>query len=402
MKILVVSQYYFPEPFRINEICEELVRRGHEVTVITSQPNYPDGDIYEGYPKAENPEILNGVTIYRCNVRPRKKGHLNLLLNYLDFLIRGSIKAGFLKEKFDSVYTYQLSPISSSHPAIIYGKRHHVPVLLYCLDLWPESIVSIMSCKGFLYKVLKKYSSYIYKNATSIIVTTPSFKAYLSDLTKLPTSCILFIPQHSQDVGKPNDNQLYNERKSSTNIMFLGNIGETQNLDLLIQAAVKLKEDKQNFYIHIVGSGSYYHELIKLVQKYGVDDHITFYGRLPKEKMPYYYGIADVCYLSLRDEGLVSYTIPGKLQEYMSAGKAVVASIKGDAATVINEAKCGIVVNNSDVDALVDALKIIISDKEKQREFGKKARQYYLEHFTLKHHVDQLEMKLLSLLSEQK
>ena len=140
MNILVVSQYYYPEPFRVNEICEELVRRGNKVTVLTANPNYPDGEIYDGYQNKNLKEVINGVTVYRCKCRPRYNGAINLALNYVDFVRQANKKIEKINEAFDCIYAYQLSPVTSCLPAIKLKKRKNIPLFLYCLDVWPESL----------------------------------------------------------------------------------------------------------------------------------------------------------------------------------------------------------------------------------------------------------------------
>ena len=398
MKILVISQYYYPEPFRIDEICEELVRRGHEITVVTALPNYPDGEIYDGFPHKDNPETINGVIVYRCNVRPRKTGHINLFLNYVDFWIKCMLFLRKFEGQYDCIYTYQLSPISSSHPAISFGQKHHIPVVLYCLDLWPESMINVIPEKSKIYKLIKKYSSYIYSNSSKLAVTSRSFGYYLSSLTGVNVDEIVYIPQHSQDIGNQPAGCASFDKGDVVNFMFLGNVGESQNVHHLIRAASMIKTDVK-LHVHIVGSGSYLEEVKAITNDLNMQDLVTFYGRRPKTTMAQFYHIADVCYLSLRDEGCVSNTIPGKLQEYMSAGKAVLACIKGDAKDVINDADCGIVVDNNDTNSLAMAMREMANNIQKTKEYGRNARSYYLKYFTLEKHVDRLEVLLGECLS---
>ena len=141
MKILVVTQYYYPEQFRITDICEELVRRGHEVTVLTGLPNYPEGEIFPGYEAAyEKREIHNNVVILRCKLRPRYKGTINLALNYASFVIQATKVLKYLKPDFDAIYVYEVSPITLALPAIWYKHKHHIPIYFYCMDIWPECV----------------------------------------------------------------------------------------------------------------------------------------------------------------------------------------------------------------------------------------------------------------------
>ena len=152
MKILIVSQYYYPEQFQINEIAPALVKLGHSVTVLTGLPNYPKGKIYDGYEDAyKSQEVIDGVEVIRVKEHPRKKGALHLLWNYWSFAAKGNNRAKKLKEKYDIVLAYQLSPITSVYPAITYAQRHKVPLLLYCLDIWPESPLSSLRKASITY-----------------------------------------------------------------------------------------------------------------------------------------------------------------------------------------------------------------------------------------------------------
>lgn len=393
MKILVVSQYYYPEPFRINEICEELAVRGHEVTVLTGRPNYPDGVIFPGYENDRFDEIINGVRVIRCKIRPRKTGVLNLFLNYLSFGYKASMAIRKLPRDFDVVYSYQLSPITSSMPACKYAKRNHVPLFLYCLDIWPESVVGNISPKSPVYKYISRLSKKIYATADMIGVSSPSFINYLSELVQWPKERFVYIPQHARDIH----NQDYINRDENLNILFTGNIGASQNLDVLLDAVRKIKYHK-HIKVTIVGSGSDLERLRKRVERENLSEIVVFEGRQPKEKMPDYYAKADFCFLSLRNEGAVSWTIPGKLQEYMSAGRPILAAINGDAQFVIEDSKCGVWVGSSDSDKLASIILEYLKDKSELIKFGHNARDYYVKHFTLNTHVESLEIELLKLL----
>ncbi len=386
MKILVVSQYYYPEPLRINEICEEIVSRGHEVAVLTGRPNYPEGKIYKGYESGHSDEEVNGVRVIRCKIRPRKTGSFNLLLNYMSFWLKANRAVKRLPNDFDVVYSYQLSPVTVSKPANWYAHKYHKPHFLYCLDIWPESVIKDIPPQSPLYKLITRLSKRIYSSAEMIGVTSPSFIPYLSNLTGFSKDRFAYIPQHARDVGL----QQKKETDKALHIVFTGNIGASQNLDVLVDAIALIK-DKANFKVTVVGSGSDLERLRDRVTREGLNGKIVFAGRQPKEKMPEYYASADFCFLSLRDEGAVSWTIPGKLQEYMSAGKPVLAAINGDARYVIEDAKCGVCVDFDDRARLAEVILEYAKDKTRLEEFGNNARNYYLKHFTLEHHVNRLE-----------
>lgn len=392
MNILVVSQYYYPEPFRINEICEELVHRSNKVTVLTTNPNYPDGEIYDGYKNEKSKEEINGVTVYRCKCRPRYKGAVNLGLNYIDFVRQATKEITKMKEPFDCIYVYQLSPISSCLPAIKLKKKKNIPIFLYCLDVWPESLRGSALGNPIGMKIFGALSRYIYKSADKLAVTSPTFSEYISDLCNINSHLIQYIPQHSAEI-KLDECNTDNKDSKVVDFLFMGNIGEAQNIECLLKAVARI-EDRRKFRIHIVGSGSHYENCLILAERLKIKDTVIFYGRHPKSEMPKFYSLADVCYVSLRDEGVVGSTIPGKVQEYMSAEKPILACINGDTAEVIESAECGICVPAGDEDRLISAITQMTGPEVNLKLMGKNAGKYFKENYTLSVHVNELERAL--------
>lgn len=393
MNILVVSQYYYPEPFRINEICEELARRNNKVTVLTCNPNYPDGEIYEGYQNKNLKEIINNVIVHRCKCRPRHKGAFNLGLNYIDFVRQVNKLISSIDGYFDCIYVYQLSPITSCLPAIKFKKKNQIPIFLYCLDLWPESLkgTALGNAMGML--MFGALSKYIYKSADKIAVTSPSFKKYISKLCNIDEQSIECLTQHSAEIDITEINVCSNNEDKVINFVFMGNIGEAQNIECLLYAIKRIK-DRSKFRFHIVGSGSHYDKCVSLSKELELNNSVVFHGRHPKSDMPKFYSIADVCYVSLRDEGIVGCTIPGKVQEYMSAGKPILACMNGDTPQLIQDALCGICVSAGDDLALSEAIIKMINLESKFDEMGKNSKKYFEQYFTLSSHVDKLEKML--------
>ena len=393
MRILVVSQYYYPEPFRINEVCEELVKRGHEVTVITSNPNYPEGNIYQGYKNINQSEMVNGVEVVRCKIRPRHNGNINLVLNYFSFVFSAITEVKRLKRKkyvFDLIYVYQLSPVTCAIPAIRAKKKFNAPVLLYCLDIWPESVLNVLNPKGVSFSLVKKMSWAIYNKVDRIAVTSPCFVEYLNNVCKVKKEVMETIPQHSVDIMDSGIENWKREDNGGFYFLFMGNIGESQNIECILRAVQMIPSDIQ-FRVHIVGSGSCLQKSMELCSKIGVDNRVIFHGRQPKSRLSIYYSQADVCLLTLRNEGVVGWTIPGKLQEYMSAGKPVIAAIDGDSRKVIEDAKCGYCVSANDSEGLAKLMTFVISHNETLGSLSSNARSYYEKNYTLNRHVNLLE-----------
>lgn len=401
MRILVVTQYYYPEPFRIHEICKGLISRGNTVSVMTTFPNYPEGEIYADYKdKRKKYECIDGVEVYRIKSIPRGKTKIRLSLNYLSFWFEGKKKiiTLFKKKRFDIVYSYEVSPIMQVFPAIKYSQQYNIPLMLYCLDIWPECFRdSFPNERTILYKYIKHISKKIYNSATKIGVTSKSFIQYLHKECSVPYEKLLYLPQHADDVALNED--LTTVENECVDIVFTGNVGESQNMDQIVDA-VKLLSDVENFKVHIVGAGSALQHTQERVNKEGLADKIIFYGKRPYKEMPKFYRLADACLLTLSNKTQTGVTIPGKLQGYMAAGKPIIASINGDAADVIKEANCGICVPADDAELLAKAMREFVCNKEKYQECGINARKYYEKYFTLKTHIDALNEQLKVMVRE--
>lgn len=391
MKILVVCQYYYPEPFRVNDICEEMVRRGHEVTVVTGEPNYPEGQIYKGYENhAHADEIINGVTVHRCPIIPRKTGTAYRLLNYLSYPHKAKKYVKNLMasdgKPFDVVFVNQLSPVMMAEPAITYRKKYGTPIVMYCLDLWPESLIAGGVSRGSLiYKVFHKISKNVYRNVDRILITSRMFRSYLKEQFSVKDKRIEYLPQYAEGlfVCLP-----FQENTGTVDLVFAGNIGEVQSVETIIRAAEKLKGD--NVHFHIVGGGTDLERLQKLAE--GLDN-VIFYGRRPLEEMPEFYAKAAAMIVTLKADPVLSLTLPGKVQSYMAVGKPIIGAIDGETAKVIKEAKCGYSGRADDVDGLVTNIRLFMESTEK-KQMGLNARKFYEEFFARDKFMDKLEEEL--------
>lgn len=397
MKILVVCQYYYPEPFRISDICEELVKRGHEVQVVTGYPNYPEGILYDGYGRGKKiDEIINGVKVHRCYTIPRKKGNVYRILNYLSFAFSSKMYAASKKcvasdgKPFDIVFVNQLSPVIMAEAAITYKRKHKVPAALYCLDLWPESLAAGgVNRESFIYKFFNYWSKRIYKKMDRISVTSKSFIQYLSNNFGIKEEEITYLPQYAESVFTKLPQKAFT---GTYDFMFAGNIGELQSVDTIILAAEKLQDFPVNF--HIVGSGTDLDRLQKLVQEKKMKN-VIFHGRKPVEEMPKYYAMADAMLITMKADPILSLTLPGKVQSYMAAGKPIIGAIDGETAKVIEEAECGYCGKASNVDGLVSNILRFINKQTDREHMRDKSRKYYDEKFEKNIYFEVLENILL-------
>ena len=387
MKILVVCQYYYPEPVRINDVCEELVRMGNEVTVITDIPNYPMGEVYKGYEeKNRRNEKINGVNIKRCFTIPRKKGTFMRILNYYSFAISSTIFCSHLKEDYDVVLVNQLSPVMMAYGAIKYKRKHNKKLLLYCLDIWPESLkVGGIKEKSIIFKLFHWISKRIYKSCDKILITSKSFKEYLMREFGIKEEMIDYLPQYAESFFKKDDCK--KNKDKNLDLMFAGNLGITQSLDTIIDAAVILKERK-NIFFHFVGDGIESKRLIDKVEKLNLKN-VIFHGRKKVEEMPKYYSLADAMLVTLEGNNAVSSTIPGKVQTYMAAGKPIIGAIDGETKIVIEESKCGFC-GKAD-DAIEFAKNIIRFDEYKNKEqLGNNSYKYYEKNYKKEKYIKKL------------
>lgn len=394
MKILVISQYYYPEPFKIHEICEELVKRGHEVTVVTGRPNYPDGDLIGGYP---NHQVLNDVEIIRTSITLRGHNPISLIRNYFSYPRCAKRALKDLNKEFDVVFVYQLSPVLMIQPALYYKKKYYKKVYVYCLDLWPESLKALkLSESNPIYKIMLKASNSIYKKCDYISATSPAFLDYLSNVNQVKRERLNVVYQHGEKMFL--EVEPY-QKQDKLNIVFAGNIGKVQDFDCLVKAVALLPKDQLNRLVFtIIGSGSYLDEFKNKVNENHLNDVFIFTGRKKVEELIPYYNQASLFLLSLEKGSTVGKTIPSKLQTYMSAGRGIIGSIDGTTADIIQEAKAGVTCHAGDYQRLSQLILDMLNQENQIEEFSKNSRDYFLNHFTIEKYVDQIEEKMEEIL----
>lgn len=390
MNILVACQYYKPEPFRISDICEALVAQGHDVTVVTGTPNYPQGDIYPGYEgDAHRHEVVNGVTVHRCPIHPRKRGALHRFWNYYSFVFASNRYLRTVEEDFDVVFVNQLSPVMMAESALRWAKRQGKKTVLYCLDLWPESLTAGGIRPGSLiYRLFYRISRRIYQQADEILVTSKGFISYFRNVLKLPDAKVSYLPQYAEalfDRVPP-----LTAHQPPYHFLFAGNIGEMQSVETIVEAARLVAEDPR-IHIDIVGDGVSLERCRQLAEGLA---NITFHGRRDVSEMPAFYAQADAMLVTLKDEPTISLTLPGKVQSYLSAGRGVVGAINGETPLVLRDGECGVCVAAEDAAGLADALRSLADAPEQMLRYGENARTYARKHFRRDVFIDTLAQAL--------
>lgn len=393
MKILVVCQYYYPEPFRISDICESFVQMGHDVAVLTGLPNYPEGQVFDGYRygKKRN-EVLNGVKVIRSFEIGRGNNKFKLFLNYISFAVSGSLKAFLMKEKFDVVLVNQLSPVMMGIPAIVYKKKHKKKILFYCLDLWPDSLAAGgIKESTIIYKLFMKISQWIYNSADSIAVTSIMFEEYFRSTLGVYKKNIHHIPQYAEDLFTE---KIEVAKDGKYNFVFAGNIGDMQSVETIVKAANVLREHSEIIF-HIVGDGSKLEEC-KLLSKELELNSIIYYGRKPVNEMPFYYGLADAMLITLKNNKTISYTLPGKIQSYMAAGKPIIGAINGETSRVIKDAECGLCCPAENYSELANLILQFCNSNEKEK-MAQNSYDYYVRNYSKERFMSVLEDTLFNL-----
>lgn len=400
MKILIVSQYFWPENFRINDLTQELMQRGHRVTVLTGIPNYPAGRVFDAY--LQNPESFGqygGAKVWRVPMLARGNGAVRLLLNYLSFVI-GACLVGPWRlrgQEADVIFVFQASPVTVGLPAVLLGRLKNAPVVLWALDLWPETLSALGVVRsprvlGWVGAMVK----FIYAGCTLVLGQSrsflPSIAKYCSDIQK-----IRYFPSWAEEVFNEPDLIPAPEvpvLKGVFNVLFAGNIGEAQDMPAVLEAAESLKHNTTVRWL-IVGDGRKSNWLLDEVVRRGLQDNVLLLGRFPVERMPSFYAHADALLVSLKKDPVFSMTIPGKVQSYLMAGVPLVGMLDGEGAKVITEANAGLVCAAGDAAGLAAAvLQMAAMRADQRQQLGANGRAFAKKEFGRGLLMDRLETLL--------
>lgn len=396
MKILIVSQYFYPEEFKINDLTKELVLRGHEVTVLTGKPNYPKGEYFEGYKyQGIIKEDYYGAEVIRVPLRKRGAGGgRNLALNYFSYVYNANKYIRSNKMVFDAILVYEISPITQAYPALYCKKKYGGKVLLWVQDLWPESVTAAGGVRskvvlGLLDKMVKK----IYRKSDLLLIQSEAFRESILSKGHFENK-IRFVPNWAEDLylekRMANRESVENMIPSGFCVMFAGNIGAAQDVESIVKAAVEIKENKEIKWI-IVGDGRQRSVVEQMAKDNGLSETVFFLGRHPMEQMPTFFSFADAMIVSLKDEFIFSLTIPAKTQSYMASGKPVVSMLNGEGNRIIEEAQCGLTAPSGDYKKFAEnVIALYNMSKEERENMGQNGLKYYLEHFDKQKVIDSI------------
>lgn len=393
--ILIVSQCFYPESFRINDLARTWVRRGHRVTVVTGIPNYPRGKFYPGYGLfSRRKETIDGISVIRLPLVSRGKSRFRLALNYLSFTASGLIWSLFTRLRADIVFTYGLSPMTQALIGTRYAARRKIPHFLYVQDLWPESIEAVTGIHSpILIAPLRAMVDFVYRRCTKIFATSERFVQAIRERVPAQAEKVIYWPQYAESVYRPVALRA-SERPTDgcMHIMFTGNIGHAQGLDILPEAARLLKQRGLAVRFTLVGDGSARAALEKKLAQADVSDFFRLLGWQPSAEIPRLLATADVAFLSYSPDPLFAMTIPAKLQSYLACAKPVLAAADGETKSILAQADCGLCVPPGDAAALADAVEHLRTADLAQ--MAKNAYAYSRAHFRKSARMAQMDAYL--------
>lgn len=402
MKILIVSQYFWPENFRINDLVSGLRERGHEITVLTGFPNYPSGKIFEGYGYLRRRrEDYRGITVCRVPLFPRGSGRgWRLALNYLTFAFFASVEGPFCcRGKYDLIFVYEPSPVTVGIPALILKKLKRALLFFWVLDLWPESLSATGAVrKRFVLSAIDRLVRWIYARCDRVLIQSQRFAPYL-EKQGVNRERIVYFPNWAEALfeqapAPPDSGMRWEEGElpEGFRVIFAGNIGAAQDFPTILSAAELLQKRCHDVCWIIIGGGRAEGWVREQVELRGLSKIVFLIGERPLEEMPGYFARASLMLVTLRRDPIFSLTIPGKIQSYLACGRPVVAALDGEGARVIEESGAGLVAPAEDPAALAEAVEKLYRTSGPERDImGRRGRDYYRKHFRREMLLDRLE-----------
>jgi glycosyltransferase involved in cell wall biosynthesis len=395
MKVLIVSQYFWPENFRINVMVKSLVERGIHVDVLTGKPNYPEGKITTGYHVFGcQVEKWQGANVYRVPLVPRmKNSRMGLFLNYFSFVFFGLICGAWMVrgKSYDAIFVYGVSPILSAIPALFIGRLKRTKVITWVQDLWPDSL----SATGYVHNrhiltLTRSVVRFIYRNTDLLLVQSKAFEEPVQALAS--QTPVKYYPNSVDDnfavpfVGElPRILGLHN----CFSVVFAGNIGSAQGVSVVVEAASILAKNLEIQFV-ILGDGSCRQSMLDAIKERNLTNlHLP--GHFPEHTMPGFMQQASALLVTLTDKPVFTLTVPNKVQAYMASGKPIIACLNGEGARLITEAGAGLTTPAGDAKSLAETVLHLYSmTVSERRAMGDKGRDYYRKHFDNERLIDQL------------
>jgi colanic acid biosynthesis glycosyl transferase WcaI len=398
LNVLIVTQYYWPENFPINDLALGLRERGHEVTVYTGKPNYPGGHFLPGYGFFARPvEEHHGMRIFRVPLIPRGDGGpFRLALNYFSFAAIASLLAPFrCPGSYDLILVYEPSPVTIGLPAVVLKWLKSAPILFWVQDLWPETLSATGAVRSrWVLGLVDRLVRFIYRRCDLVLAQSQAFTPYLQ-AQDVPVERIRYYPNSAEALYQPITVEPQATERSlmpqGFRVMFAGNIGAAQDFETIVAAADRLRNEKDIHWV-IVGDGRQQRWLEQEIERRGLRDCVHLLGRHPVQSMPHFFALADVMLVTLKDDPIFALTVPSKVQSYLACGRPILAALDGEGARVIGEAGAGLAVKAGDAVALADAvLKFYRMPAPEREAMGRRGRDYFAQHFERSLLISRLE-----------
>ena len=365
-KILIVTECFYPEEFKINEVALAWREKGYEVDILTQNPTYPEGEVFDGYQNRWfYKDSYQGITVYRLKaVTGYKTSLFKKLLKYFSFMTIGSVIALKIGKKYDYIFGFNMSALTGMLPAIVIKKVYKKPVTFWAQDIWPDSVYAYGFKKTKLLSfLLDKFVSFMYHNIDAIAISGQGFKEKLLPYIK-PGLEFHYLPNWADELDMSQEAALFSQEQK-VHFTFAGNVGKVQNLENIIKAFNGLDEVYQKqVQLNIIGDGSALEDLKKLNQK----ENVVFHGRKPRNEMAKYFKGSDFLIVSLINKPIFSVTVPAKTQTYIAAKKPIIGIINGDGAAMIKENNLGFTAHPDDIEVIQDVFIhcLNLTDKEKE------------------------------------
>ena len=367
-KILIVTEYFYPEEFKVNDIALDWVKKGYDVDVLTAVPSYPLGMIFDGYENGfYQKEEYSGINIYRVKtVTGYKESLIKKLLKYFSFMFFASIAAIFIGKKYDYIFGFNMSALTGMVPAVIIKKIYKKNLTFWVQDIWPDSVYAYGFKKTRLLSfLLDKFVKFIYHNVTNIAISGKGFESKLKPYVRENLG-FNYLPNWADNLDISLD-VVELSKEPKVHFTFAGNVGKVQNLDNIIKAFNKLPDEYQKrSQLNIIGDGSALDDLKKTTKR----KNVVFYGKKPREQMARYYKASDFLIVSLIDKPIFEVTVPAKTQTYILAKKPIIAIVNGDTADIIEDNNLGYCAKPNDLEEIKDVfMKAIDADENEITEF---------------------------------
>ncbi|MDB5809617.1 MAG: glycosyltransferase [Betaproteobacteria bacterium] len=397
MRILIVSQYFWPESFRVNDLAQGLKERGHTVEVLTGMPNYPAGKLFPGYSMfSPAHETYDGILVKRVPLIPRgPRRDWRLAFNYLSFALTSCLLGPLrCRGHYDIIFVFQASPITVGLPGILLRALKRAPLLFWVQDLWPESLSATGAVKSTtILHLVRKLVDFIYRRCDLVLVSSKGFTSHVL-ASGIDRGHVVHFPNwaenHYQPLASPSA-AVHDELPAGFRVMFAGNIGSAQSFDTILSAAERLKNHADIHWV-ILGEGNMRPWVVDEVKRRGLERQVHLLGSQPTDTMPGYFSAADAMLVTLRADEVFALTVPSKLQSYLACGKPVIAALNGEGARIVNQAAVGVSCPAENADELAAAvLSLYQMPPERRRAMGENARAYFEANYERGMLLDRLE-----------